>query len=308
MKNVFKFIPYLVVFTVGISMVKFSGCPLDELRNDVNPFSIKKSGYGMIFARLSQQSVDRDWHLGVENSAGKSSDGDKAAEAIASSSDNGCQLACRGFCNRKLQLVNCSDSCEELTMLEEQLRRISDLKFEVSNRTSRYGISERHKLSTKNNIRRRLAQSFALDPTNYGVYNSYFLFLTSIDIGGDYLQAEKVSRIALESAFDSGLTTPEANLTGAAACLNVFLLRQQLLRDNGEEIEARVLINTRDTILKCLARYEGQKHQEIVSGGWSQLSAERVAEIEERARYAKKTCEQFDVMLSRISLASSKQQ
>ena len=49
-------------------------------------------------------------------------------------------------------------------------------------RTNPRGLSESHRLTVARDIEKSLLRAYRMDPTEYVVYNSYFLFLTSDEL------------------------------------------------------------------------------------------------------------------------------
>ena len=61
-------VPTLIGLGFVLATAGFRGLHSEEapIRADRNPFAIQQSGYGKTLARLSQDTVNVYWHLGIE--------------------------------------------------------------------------------------------------------------------------------------------------------------------------------------------------------------------------------------------------
>ena len=63
-----KFNPYILL-AAGLVLVVYGTVSLrsaDQLRHNQNTFAIRSSGYGQLLAQLSQDTVNKVWHYGIE--------------------------------------------------------------------------------------------------------------------------------------------------------------------------------------------------------------------------------------------------
>ncbi len=170
-------------------------------------------------------------------------------------------------------------------------------------RTNPQPISDAHKLQIAGEIEQMLMRSYKMDPTNYGVYNAYYLFLTIHELGATpaaILQARKISEFTIARA-QTEKTAPAAWLTAEMALLNLFLLDQQDWNQQGIEPPIEKLREYRDFSAYCKQNFAVLKQRAIADGRWETISQDKRDEMDERQQFAKKTFEQFDVMIARQS-------
>lgn len=152
-------------------------------------------------------------------------------------------------------------------------------------------------------IERSLRNSHLMDPTNYGVYNSYYLFLTAHELGATeegIQRGREISQDTIAMAFEEK-ENPEAFLTAASAALNVFFAEQGEMRKTGRTLSRDRIASHGKTVNDCLVGYNKLREKREKDGTWVMIPEQRRLEIQERARFANRTSEQFQVMLARIS-------
>jgi len=273
------------------------------LRHSRNPFAIQGSAYGKLLARLSETTIDRVWHLGVEQIVphymsgighGQQGHEDHGTAAAASVPHGG---------SLKPQLPGTPrvDSPQSKTLLHQGKRWFQDRVIAQHHRTNPNSLNERHLATVYRDIEEMLLRSFKLDPTHYGAYDSYHLFLTTHDFGGTpeaNEQAARVANAAIAAAFQES-EDPEPWLTAAAAGMNLYLMDAAPYMQKGETIPLGILKEYRDKIGYCLTRFEEIQAQSEKVGNWDRLSTERQMEISERSLFAKRTFKQFDAMIAR---------
>ena len=278
------------LFGAGIALTQAGLRRIDVGAQVINPFAIRQSGYGMMMARLSQDTVNRIWHSGVEGSDHDHSKCTNPAHHHELDHDvkhhhDGKEGA---FFSRVVEDIR------------EHLESMSNAE---NRRTSKYAMTEQHRLNAARRIEHTLLRSYQMDPTNYGVYNAYYLFLTMNDYGAteaDKRKAEKLSRFTIGSAYHE-TENPAAWLTAASASLNLFFSEQGRRKKSGEEFTANELKKYRNQLSVCLTNYSKIVSKRKETGTWSMIPAARKEEMRERERFAGKTYEQFDAMLNRLA-------
>lgn len=176
-----------------------------------------------------------------------------------------------------------------------------DLKAAGYERTNPHAVSEAHKVHIAAEIEQMLLRSYRMDPTNYGVYNAYFLFLTIHELRSTPAAVEharKISQhtIARAQAED---TAPGPWLTAEMALLNLFLLDQQDWAKQGIDPPLEKLREYRDFSAYCKQNFAVLKERAIADGRWALISEDKVKEMDERQYFANKTFEQFDALIAR---------
>ena len=168
-------------------------------------------------------------------------------------------------------------------------------------RTNPFGINDTHRLAVAQDIEETLLRSYNMDPTNYGVYNAYYLFLTIHELRATPLakeHARKVSSLTIGAAFKED-TNPAPWLTASVAVLNLFFLDQEKWRDAETSPPAAALEDYRQKMGYCLQQYAVLKQKAIADRRWKVISEERRRELDEREQFATKAFAQFDAMLAR---------
>lgn len=290
--------PLLVA--AGLLLAGFATSSLrdhDALRHHRNPFAIQQSAYGKLLARLSETTIDRAWHLGVEEvvphymsgiAHGAGEEGDEHA-ADPSTHATGSDA------------TSAAIAAGETGPVQKGKRWIQDRVIAQHTRTNPNSLSPAHLATVYRDIENMLLQSFKLDPTHYGAYDSYHLFLTTTDFGGTPVaneQAKKIARIAIATA-EAENEDPEPWLTAAAAGMNLYLMEIAPYNQKNEPIPLEILTHHRDLIAHCLRRFDEIQARSEQSGNWANLSLERQMEIAERSVFAKRTYKQFETLIAR---------
>ena len=178
-----------------------------------------------------------------------------------------------------------------------------DLKSAGYERTNPTAVSKAHKQHIAGEIEQMLLRSYKMDPTNYGVYNAYYLFLTAHELRASpaaFEHARKISHHTISRAQIED-TAPGPWLTAEMALLNLFLLDQHDWREQGIDPPVEKLVEYRDFSAYCKQQFHVLKQRAIADGRWETISAEKRSEMDERQYFAGKTFEQFDVLIARHS-------
>lgn len=291
------FIPALLI-TAGIGL---SAAGLSDLRSgnalqhSRNVFAIQGSAYGKLLARLSETTIDRVWHLGVEQIVPHYMSGvSHGADAVETVSPVEKAAADPG-------IAAVLPRPQEKPLLDRGKQWLQDRVIAQHTRTNPNSLNERHLATVHKDIEEMLLRSFKMDPTHYGAYDSYHLFLTTSDLGGSpgaTEQAKRIANVAIGAAFKE-TEDPEPWLTAAAAGMNLYLMAAAPHMAEGTTIPLELLKEYRNKVGFCLSRFEEIQAASEKSGTWERLSMERQREIAERSLFAKRTFKQFDVMIAR---------
>lgn len=294
-----RFLPPLLVVAGLVLAVTGIGSldrPESPLRHDRNPFAIQGSGYGKLLARLSETTIDRVWHLGVEEivphymsgvAHGESDPHHDDAHGVADHQDDKAPVKPK--------------TPEDSNPIKQGKRWIQDRVIAQYHRTNPHSLNESHRATVYRDIEQMLLRSFKLDPTHYGAYDSYHLFLTTTDLGGTPEardQATRVANASIVAAFKEE-EDPEPWLTAAAAGMNLYLMDAGPYMQRGEPIPLEILREYREKIGFCLHRFDEIQMAAEKAGNWQLLSTERQMEISERSLFAKRTFKQFDALIAR---------
>ncbi len=291
-RNLSRLAPVLLVAS-GLLLAAAGSSSLhrrEGLRHSRNVFAIRQSAYGKLLARLGETTIDRVWHLGVEQIVPHYMSGIKHE---AGSGEGQAEPA--------------EATLPADTSIGRGKRWIQDRVVAQHFRTNPNSLTPAHLATVYRDIEGMLLRSFKLDPTHYGAYDSYHLFLTTSDFGGTPIaneQAKKIAQIALATA-EAENEDPEPWLTAAAAGMNLYLMDAAPYNMKNERIPVGMLKHYRDLIGRCLRRFEEIQVRSEQLGIWQNLSLERQMEIAERSLFAKRTFAQFDTMIARAEAPKS---
>ncbi len=256
----------------------------EALRHSRNPFAVQGSAYGKLLARLAETTIDRVWHLGVEQIVPHYMSGENHHHG-----------------HREEEAAAGSPAPREESLLKAGKHWIQDRVVAQHTRTNEKSMSEAHLATVYRDIEGMLLRSFKFDPTHYGAYDSYHLFLTISEFGGTPVANEQAKRVALAAIGAARKETedPEPWLTAAAAGMNLFLMDSAPYTIKNEPIPLEMLRKYRNEIGHCLQRFTEIQAESERLGIWQNLSMERQMEIAERARFGKSTFAQFDALIAR---------
>lgn len=318
----------------------FSGLRQSEAdRPHGNAFAIERSGYGRTLARLSQDTVNTVWHMGVEGVAphdhdeshGHGHDHDhghdhshgqqaKAARAETEEarlerlhdalhgrekgsghqcSDSGCPLHAHGAGVGGVTIT----LADPITMSKDYLGKLS--KSVRYGRNNPFGVSDAHRLTMAGDIEDMLLRAYRMDPSEYNVYNSYYLFLTINELRATPLARDQARRVSENTVGEAFALKDDANawLTAAGAVLNVFFLDTEDAKVAGKELSVEAITEYKHKMGYCMQQYARHKKEAQADGRWQALSAELRAQNEERELFNERTFTQFDAILERRAAA-----
>ncbi|MCB1234526.1 MAG: hypothetical protein KDM91_05600 [Verrucomicrobiae bacterium] len=336
----------IVAAALGLLLTAVGGGNLrgrddDSVRFHRNPFAIQRSAYGRLLARLSQDTINQVWHIGVEQvnpvghvhgpecadghceadhdhdheaeaHADHDHDHAEAGEGLAESGEKhfpGCEkFHDHGESGGEHDHDHDHDGHEHghgfdvadwIGEMKDGIVEMSHARYE---RTNPRGISELHRKAIAGDIERKFLNAYRMDPTDYGVYNGYFLFLTIHELRATPLardHARLVSRHTIGEARRED-TDPSAWLTATMAAMNLFFLDQEDWKTAGEEPSAAKIREHQALMRHCMRQYQVLKLKSMVEGRWETISGDRREDMRQREYFAGKAFEQFDAMLARI--------
>lgn len=289
----------------GLGLAGIPAAGLHEnggLKPSQNPFAVQRSGYGMVLARLAQDSVNNAWHSGLEGDGvcehehehdgacahhGDSGDGDAGGPPAG-------LLSVAGMPPR-------SHARERKTIVGQGIEGLLELKHAKLHRTNPFGLTNAHRNKVAADIETILLRSYRMDPSDYGVYNAYLLFLTASDLRarpGTLEQAKQVAGWSVAAAREER-ESPFPWLTAASALLDEFLLDQQRARELGVELPRAVISDYGIQMNACLARVRELQSQAEAEHRWKAVGAERAASAMERLHFLERAAQQFAALAAR---------
>ncbi|MEM6277915.1 MAG: hypothetical protein AAF733_00450 [Verrucomicrobiota bacterium] len=266
----------------------------NQLAAGDNPFGIYRSAYGKLLARLGETTIDRIWHLGVEQIVPHYMSGDKAITTSTEASESDGALA---------------EATPAKPLVESAKAWLQKRVVSQHSRTNPYALSSSHRERVHKDLENLMRRSYRLDPTHYGAYNSYNLFITHQEFGGTADSRELAKTLAEDTIrlIEQEDEDPEVFLTAASASMNLFLLETEDARISGSQIQLATLQKYREQIAGFLTRFETLQTNAEDSGDWDYLSMDRQVEIAHRYRFTKRTFQQFDAMIARYESPDSEE-
>lgn len=302
----------------GLGLWAFAGSSLQKdggFKFEPNPLGLKRSPYGQVLAMAIQAPIDGDWHGGIEihdHAPGESCDScdHHAAPAVADSHDH------EGHDHGACEHDHDHEVCEHDHDAEEEhdhgscdhdhgvcehdhnqpedrdLSLLERLEWAANQRTNPNPPTEAHRFYLRREIEKKLRFAYELDPSHYGNYNSYNLFLThQHELGTDALTLEETREEAIKLAQRTigyclqETNDPRPSLTAASASYNI--IEQMLLAEPGtyEPADLREQLGILDT---CIERHAQLLQASLDGGGWALLSDQRRAETLERFQFTLK--------------------
>ena len=183
-----------------------------------------------------------------------------------------------------------------------------DLKSTRYERTNDKPMSEAHRLAVAGDIENMFLRSYRMDPTDFGVYNGYFLFLTIHELRAtprarDHARLVSRNTIAAASRED---TDPSPWMTAAMAVLNLFFLDMEDWSADGARPPARAVEDYKLQMDHCIRQFAVLKQKAIHEKRWEAIPVDRRTALDEREQFARKTFKQFDVLLARVNSDSER--
>ncbi len=283
----------------GIGLWHHAGSSLaasDALDFAPNPFGIKKSPYGQVLAMAIQAPVDADWTARYQRASASKQKSDQATcesgetkESASCCSGSGCS---EGRHSRQSAAPN---------------SLLARLDAAATERTNPRPPSAAHDFYLRNQVEKRLHFAWSLDPSNYGNYHSYHLFLSESSIGTrevleqDWIEhGLKVARFTIDYCL-AEQNDPRPALTAAAAAANALelMMHKQYTRPDAE---LRQMLSILDL---ALAKHATLSNGWVESGAWANLSAMRQQEVSDRHSFLVKIREANAEAIERLAGSGS---
>lgn len=228
----------------------------------LNPFGIKRSPYGEVFAMALQGPIDTHFHSAW--SAG-SRHHHQAGES----------------CPQCSQTEQNNPSNQSTNRLEGLL---TSLEKAVETRTNPKSTSEAHKRYLRRQIEDKLRFAYQLDPSHYGNYNSLHFFLTEPQLGTRPELTPSAAKLA-EDTIQYCLSLkndPRPALTAASATSNILELMFNDRHNPNPKFSTTQMRQYLNLLDFCLIRYQSESDTWTQSDNWKLLSPQRIQECNER--------------------------
>lgn len=254
---------------IGSGMLAWAlaGRPLMDNREIAlapNPFGIKRSPYGEVFAIAMQGGIDRAFHEGV-----------------------------MGNCIHHLEDLQHDDKKAgdgHLSLKDRFQNTLTSLSNLQEVRTNPKPAGRALRFQLRRDAENKLRFAYDLDPANYANYNSLHFFLTEPSVGtrpeltdSSVKLAEDTIAYCLKDEND-----PRPALTAAAACTNVLNLMFDDRRNAKPKYSTEQMRSYLTRLDQCIARYDEISARWTATKSWDLLSPQRIAECEERSKFIRK--------------------
>ncbi|MES2997097.1 MAG: hypothetical protein V4733_09845 [Verrucomicrobiota bacterium] len=235
----------------------------------LNPFGIKRSPYGEVFAMAMQTPIDETFQT-VWNGGGHAH-------------DDGVE-------------------CEICIRRKNFLRQIGNSgNFEVGNlvrvlgeahatRTNPKPPTPAHSWYLRRKVQDKLRFAYDLDPSHYANYTSLHFFLTEPQLGTRPQLNPSAARLAEDTIRYclSREDDPRPALTAAAAALHVLELMFNDQRNPSPKFTITQMRGQLALLDHCIARYHRKAREWEQAGIWNNISPQRILECQERIRFITK--------------------
>lgn len=258
--------------------------PDDSFHFKPNPMGVKRSAYGKVFAMAMQGPIDAYWH------AATCEDPDHCAI---------CQA--HNLHHREGEVPNTQASAPTAAPSSPSQRLqafLDDLDSISRRRTNLRSPSAAHKFYLRRQIEDKLRFAYELDPSHYGNYNSYHLFLTEPQLGTRPMLTKEAVDLAARTV-DYCLhecNDPRPALTAASAASNILEL---VFLYPGRHSTAEMRKDL-ELIDGCLARFREISVDWENSGLWSNLSEFRREEIADRYHFLSRIRDASEATICRL--------
>lgn len=255
-----------------------------------NPLGLKNSPYGQVIAMAVQAPMDQDFHSSFFNN-GSSTAGSTSAPATHTHAECG---TCGG--------TDCQHARPPASR-----NWIEHLEQITTRRTNPRPPTPAHRLFLRLQIEKRLRLAYELDPSHYGNYAAYHLFLVEPQLGTstlapkeNYLFARKIAERTLRHSLHEA-NDCRPSLTAAAAAYNILEMMLLFPEDFSNE-DRRQQLGILDF---CLRRHTDLQAQAVNDGTWNLLSPQRQDEVLFRKNFALNLRDAAEQAMLRLESSSS---
>lgn len=259
-----------------------------QLDVPLNPFGIKGSPYGEVFAMALQGPIDTYFNASIISGSPVPS---KAAEAVRSDPPPTTPPP-------DITPATWSFKFENL---------LTSLNRAAVARTNPKPASEALKRHLRRQAENKLRFANQLDPAHYSNYNSLHFFLTEPEVGtrpeltGSAAQlADDTIRYCLKQEHD-----PRPALTAAAAATNVLHLMFADLHNPAPKFSTAQMRQYLTLLDQSLVRYHHIADEWDQSQNWDLLSPQRIAECQERLHFIGKIRDAAEQTILRLERKKS---
>jgi hypothetical protein len=174
--------------------------PADGMRFKPNPLGLKMSPYGQVIGMAMQGPIDLFWHEGGSHDHDQEHAHHEhdASCAHEHRSDGQCP-DCAGHHGE--HAAECPAAADQIAAAPQSPREqvkngLRALGAGVNRRTNPHASTAAHKLYLRRQVENRLRMAYEFDPSNYGTYNAYHLFLTEAALATREHTQQKVLQLA----------------------------------------------------------------------------------------------------------------
>jgi len=231
------------------------------LEFDPNPAGIKRSPYGRTIALMLQAPAERYWRA------------DRSVGPVALQSP----------------LLDADQPPTATNLRKTWLRHLEKMNAATILRTNRFALTSSHQRYLYQQIEKKLATAYHIDPTNHANYALYHFFLTEGAFATREMTEEAVYNLADQTLdfVHKEHTNPEPWLTGAVAAHHKMeFMYNSLRRDNKglETIDHQRYQSWIDEMKHCLDEFEHRRQRAINENRWNQIDPTRTAIMDENFR------------------------
>jgi hypothetical protein len=246
-----------------------------DLKIPVNPFGINRSPYGEVIAMAMQGPIDSYFHGGETHEHGEHCDHDH---------DHGDHHGDHHDHEETTQLAQSASLPVKLGNFIDELTKAA------AARTNTQPISNGHKFYLRRQIENKLRFAYNLDPSHYGNYNSYHLFLTESELATRPVLTAGAAKLAQEtiSYCLKQQGDPRPALTAASAAQNMLDLMITDFKSENPHFSIDHLEQALAVVDHSLATYHQTASEWQATGQWKRLSAFRIQETEDRLYFITK--------------------
>lgn len=263
-----------------------------ELNAPVNPFGINRSPYGEVIAMAMQGPIDSYFHGGENHEH-----------------DESCESGCDHHHDHDHSHHDDHDhDIVQSTSLPARLGDfIDELTEAAAARTNTQPVTPGHKFYLRRQTENKLRFAYNLDPSHYGNYNSYHLFLTESELATRPVLTAGAAKLAQET-IDYCLkqqSDPRPALTAVSAAQNMLDLMITDYRSNNPHFSIDHLEQALAIVDHCFAAYHRSAAEWTASGQWARLSQFRIQEVEDRLHFLTKIHEVETTVIAQFKKQSS---
>ncbi|MFD0894093.1 hypothetical protein KBB96_02875 [Luteolibacter ambystomatis] len=261
----------------------------DSLKLPPNPFGVKCSPYGEVFAMAMQGPIDTYWHGGEECHDENCTDPSHHHHHDGDADHDH---------EHEAEVV-------PATLSGRVDQFLAELDEAVEARTNPKEASPAQKFSQRRAVEDKLRFAYELDPSHYGNYASYHFFLTEPSIGtrpeltpGAIKLADATIRYCLARNDD-----PRPSLTAALAAENQL----ELMFLTPERYPTQDMRKVLAVLDLSLARHHEIRAEWERTGEWALISTQRQQEIAQREQFVTKIRETAEATILRLEGKTSPQ-